>query len=147
MIGLGTFLNCAMILAGGILGLLFGNFLNERIRKGLNDACGLAVMFLGIGGAVSSMLTYKDGTFSTQGSLMLTGSLCIGVLIGEILDLEKKMEEFGNWLKKRSGNAKDPQFVHAFVNASLTVCIGAMAIVGSIQDGISGDWSILALKG
>ena len=55
-------------------------------------------------------------------------------------------EDFGQWLKKKTGNAKDKGFVEAFVTASLTVCIGAMAIVGSIQDGLSGDYSVLATK-
>ena len=60
--------------------------------------------------------------------------------------VETRIERFGEWLKEKSGNAEDAGFVNAFVTASLTVCIGAMAIVGAIQDGILGDWSILATK-
>ena len=63
-----------------------------------------------------------------------------------MLNLEGAFERFGEWLKQKTGNARDKRFVDAFVTASLTVCIGAMAIVGSIEDGISGDYSILATK-
>ena len=78
----------------------------------------------------------------------LLGTLmgAIGGFIGELLNIEDGFERFGEWLKIKSGNAKDKRFVDAFVTASLTVCIGAMAIVGSIQDGILGDYSILATK-
>ena len=70
----------------------------------------------------------------------------LGGLLGEIINIERGFEKFGEWLKVRSGNAKDPRFVNGFLTASLTVCIGAMAIVGAIQDGITGDWSTLGAK-
>ena len=66
--------------------------------------------------------------------------------VWEVLNIEKRFEQFGEWLKIKTGNAKNKRFVEAFVTASLTVCIGAMAVVGSIQDGIYGDYSILATK-
>jgi uncharacterized membrane protein YqgA involved in biofilm formation len=72
--------------------------------------------------------------------------LAVGTLIGELLNIEGGFERFGQWLKVKTGNAKDKGFVDAFVTASLTVCIGAMAIVGSIEDGLTGDYSILATK-
>lgn len=67
-------------------------------------------------------------------------------MIGESINIEGWFERFGEWLKIKTGNAKDKDFVNGFVTASLTVCIGAMAIVGAIQDGILGDYSILAIK-
>jgi hypothetical protein len=78
--------------------------------------------------------------------MMMIGSLAIGALIGEFLDLDRRIEQFGQWLKVKTGNSGDQSFVNAFVTASLTVCIGAMAIVGAIQDGIFGDYSTLAAK-
>lgn len=72
--------------------------------------------------------------------------LAIGAVAGEILNIEGAFERFGQWLKIKSGNARDKDFVNAFVTASLTVCIGAMAIVGSIEDGLTGDYSVLATK-
>ena len=77
---------------------------------------------------------------------MLIASLSIGAVVGELIDLEGKLERFGEWLKSKTGNSDDAGFVSAFVTASLTVCIGAMAIVGSIEDGAVGDHSILFAK-
>lgn len=73
-------------------------------------------------------------------------SYAVGSLLGEWINLEQRIEQFGSWLKVKTGNAREKRFVDAFVTASLTVSIGAMAIVGSIQDGIAGDHSTLALK-
>ena len=78
--------------------------------------------------------------------MLLVLCLTVGGVIGELLNLEGAFECFGRWLKEKTGNAKDKGFVNAFVTASLTVCIGAMAIVGSIQDGLTGDYSVLATK-
>ena len=78
--------------------------------------------------------------------MMIIGSIAAGALIGEILDIEGAMERFGRWLKMKTKSEKDSNFINAFVTASLTVCIGAMAVVGAINDGIAGDYSILATK-
>ena len=77
---------------------------------------------------------------------MFVASFAIGSLIGEWINLELRMEQFGNWLKVKTGNSREKLFVDAFVTASLTVCIGEMAVVGAIQDGISADPSTLILK-
>lgn len=140
MPGLGTIANCAAIAAAGILGVLFGNRIKKRMQDTLMEANAVAVIFLGIGGAMAKMLSCENGT------LMMIGSLAIGSIIGEIIDLEDKFVTFGEWLKVKTGNARDPKFVDAFVTASLTVCIGAMAVVGAIQDGIYGDHSTLFAK-
>ena len=88
-----------------------------------------------------------DGTNIVSGhSMLVIACMALGALVGEIINLEDRFEQFGEWLKIKTGNAKDQKFVEGFVTASLTVCIGAMAIVGSIQDGIYGDYSILATK-
>jgi hypothetical protein len=73
-------------------------------------------------------------------------SIAVGTAIGELINVERAFARFGSWLKEKSGNAGDTSFVDAFVTASLTVCIGAMAIVGALQDGVSGDCSMLAAK-
>ena len=78
--------------------------------------------------------------------MLIVLTLAIGTVIGEILRIEKGFERFGEWLKEKTGNSGDKMFVDAFVTASLTVCIGAMAIVGAIQDGVLGDYSTLAVK-
>lgn len=146
MIGLGTIINVVAIIAGGLFGKLFGRFLKERYQESLNHACGICVLFIGIGGAMEGILKISDGSLASGSSMMITLSLSLGALLGELLNLEDKFEAFGTWLKRKTGNAKDKKFVDAFVTASLTVSIGAMAIVGSIEDGIFGDYSVLATK-
>ena len=146
MYGLGTIINTLAILAGGLLGALFGKFLSDSAQDTLTKVCGVSTLFIAISGALEGMLTVENGTIVSGGSMLIVICLAIGAVIGEILNIEDAFERFGQWLKVKSGNAKDQGFVNAFVTASLTVCIGAMAIVGSIQDGIMGDYSILATK-
>ena len=146
MIGMGTIINTGCIILGGLSGHFFGRFLKERHQTSLTAACGVSVMIIGIAGAMEGMLTVNDGVISSGQAMLVTISLALGTLIGEIIDIEGLFERFGEWLKVKTGNAKDAEFVNAFVTASLTVCIGAMAIVGAIQDGIFQDWSVLATK-
>lgn len=146
MAGLGTIINTLAILAGGILGMVFGRFFKESVQDALCKTCGVCTLFLGIAGALEGMLTVEGTGVVSGGTMLIIGCLALGSLVGEFLDLEGAFERFGQWLKIKTGNAKDKGFVDAFVTASLTVCIGAMAIVGSIQDGILGDYSILAAK-
>lgn len=146
MAGLGTIINSAAIIVGGVFGLLFGKILNERIQDSLQKASGICVLFIGIAGAMEGMLKLSGSSLSAGRSMLIVASLALGALVGEILNIEHGFERFGEWLKVKTGNAKDKSFVEGFVTASLTVCIGAMAVVGSIKDGISGDYSILAMK-
>ena len=146
MYGLGTMINTAAIVAGGVGGALFGRFLKENVQDTLTTVCGVSTLFIAITGALEQMLTVENGAIVSHGAMLVIGCLTIGAVIGELLNLEGAFVRFGEWLKQKTGNARDKRFVDAFVTASLTVCIGAMAIVGSIEDGISGDYSILATK-
>lgn len=146
MHGLGTIINTLAIVAGGAGGALFGKFLKEDVQDTLTKCCGVSTLFIAITGALEQMLSVENGKIVSSGAMLVILSLTIGAVIGELADLEGAFERFGEWLKQKTGNAKDRKFVEAFVTASLTVCIGAMAIVGSIQDGITGDYSILATK-
>ena len=146
MIGLGTIINAVAIVAGGLLGRLFGRFLTERYQDTLNKACGVSVLFIGIAGALEGMLSVRESGVVSGRSMLIVACLALGALLGEWIDLEDRLERFGEWLKVKTGNAGERGFVDAFVTASLTVCIGAMAIVGAIEDGIFGDYSILFTK-
>lgn len=147
MIGLGTVLNAAGIVLGGVLGMVFGRFLPERFQDTLTKACGVSVLFLGVAGAMEGMLSLaEDGSLASGGSMLLVVSLALGGLLGELANIDGAFERFGRWLKVKTGNAGERQFTEGFVTASLTVCVGAMAIMGAIQDGLSGDWSILGTK-
>ena len=146
MPGMGTIINTVAIVAGGLFGGLFGRFLSEQAQDTLTKVCGISTLFIALSGALEKMLTVENGVIVSGGSMLIIGCLAIGAFVGELLNIEAGFERFGQWLKIKTGNAKDKGFVDAFVTASLTVCIGAMAIVGSIQDGIAGDYSILATK-
>ena len=143
---MGTLINCAAIIAGGIIGLLLGKLIPERVQKTVLQANGAAVIALGIAGVMKQMLAVEGGTLNMQGSFTMILSICFGALIGEWIDLESLLERFGNFLKSHTGSSGDAGFTDAFLTASLTVCVGAMAIVGAIEDGISGDPSILISK-
>lgn len=146
MIGLGTLINMGAILLGGLLGMFLGRSVKVRYQDILMMAVGICVLMLGIGGTMEKMLSITDGGLTSGGSMMLILTMAVGALVGEWMNIEEKMEHFGIWLKQKTGSSGDHAFVDAFVTASLTVCIGAMAVVGAIRDGISGDYSILAAK-
>lgn len=146
MPGLGTIINCVCILAGGALGLLIKKGLPQRFQDILMSACGLSVIFLGIAGTLGEMLIIENGFLTTRGTMMIIFSLCAGAVVGEALNIERHTEKFGIFIRERSGSSRDPRFVEGFVTTSLTICIGAMAVVGSIEDGINNDISTLTAK-
>lgn len=141
MHGTGTLINVALIIAGGVLGLIFGKRMTGRYQESLMMANGVAILFIGMIGAAEQMLVINDGALSSKGTLIMTISLAAGAVVGEFLNIEYQMERFGQWLKAKTGNASDQQFVGGFVTATLTVCVGA------IQDGTTGDPTILIAKG
>ena len=146
MIGLGTIINVVAIIAGGIIGIMGGKWLSERCQETLIRSMGVCVMVVGLAGALEKMLSVDGGKLTSGGTMMLVVSMAIGALTGEILDLDRRMEGFGRWLREKSGNGKDNLFLDAFITATMTVCIGAMAIVGAVEDGINGNYTILAAK-
>lgn len=146
MTGLGTIINVAAIIAGGLIGLLFSKAISLRYQDTLMQANGICVLFVGISGAIQEMMTVTSDGLTSGGTMMIVVSFAVGSLLGEWINLEHRIVQFGNWLKVKTGNSREKMFVDGFVTASLTVCIGAMAVVGAIQDGISGDYSTLVLK-
>lgn len=140
----GTLINTGAIILGGVCGHFFGRLLKNRHQETLTMACGVGTLFIGLAGAMKYMLSHP--LFPEGGSMLVIVCLVLGGLAGEILNIEAGFEKFGEWLKMRTGNARDQNFVNGFLTASLTVCIGAMAIIGAIQDGIAGDYSTLAAK-
>ncbi len=146
MFGTGTIINTVAVIAGGVIGHFTGRLFKTEQQEALTKACGISVLFIAVAGAMEGMLQVQNGAISSGKSMLVVLCIAAGSIIGELLGIENWFERFGKWLKIRTGNAKDANFVNAFVTASLTVCIGAMAIVGAIQDGILGDYSTLAVK-
>ena len=146
MIGLGTLINSAGIVAGGLIGHFTGKLFKPPQQESLNKACGVSILFIAIAGAMEGMLKIENGKIDAERSMLVVLCLAVGTVIGELLNIEHWFERLGTWLKAKFGGKNDAGFVNAFVTASLTVSIGAMAIVGAIQDGLKGDYSTLAVK-
>ena len=139
MIGIGTLVNAGAIIVGSILGILLKGGIPERVQNIIYTAVGVAVMFIGITGVINN-----------QGdSMLLVLSLVIGGVIGELCKLDEHMESLGEKIKKRfikEGSAGSATFVEAFVSSTILFCVGAMAIVGSLNDGMLHDPSMLFTK-
>lgn len=146
MHGTGTLANVAAVIIGGFIGLVLKSGLKERYQNILMQALGLSTMFIGISGTLKGMFHISGTTISTDGTLMMILSLVLGSLVGEWINIEEKMEIFGEWLKKRFSGSDDNRFVEGFVATSLVICVGAMAIVGSLEDGLTGNASTLYAK-
>ena len=154
MIGLGTIVNAGAIVAGGLAGLVCRRLLQERYQETIIKAMGFAIIVMALGSTLSQMLVVRvspaaegiAASLDTQGTMMMILSLALGALLGELINLEQGFARFGGWLRDRTGNQGDGRFIDAFVSASLTVCVGAMAILGAIQDGVSGDHGTLFAK-
>ncbi|HBC31594.1 MAG TPA: DUF554 domain-containing protein [Clostridiales bacterium] len=131
---IGTIANAFAIIAGGILGLLFKNAIPEKISEALLKATGLAVIAIGI----NLMLSGKNFT-------LLIISLVIGTIIGEVIDIEKNLDKFGAFIESKMKN-KESNVALGFVTCTLVYCVGSMAIVGSIQSGLTGNHEILFSK-
>ena len=147
MIGMGTLINAACVLLGGALGFLFGKALKQRYQDTMVAACGLSTIFIGAAGAFKYMLAVNGGALSTSGEMMLVISMCLGGLAGEVLNIEHHIERFGEWLRHKSHSERDPRFIEGFTSASFTLCIGAMAIIGPMNDALYHDYTLLVTKG
>ncbi|HAM16089.1 MAG TPA: DUF554 domain-containing protein [Eggerthellaceae bacterium] len=143
---MGTIINVVAIAVAGLVGMGAGKLLSERLQEGVAKAAGVCVLFIGIAGALQGMLAIEGGMLASGKSLFVVISIVVGTLVGEAVDFETLVRRFGEWLKLKTGNAKDRTFVDAFVTASIVVCVGAMAVIGAIQDAMQGDISILCTK-
>jgi hypothetical protein len=135
----GTIINMIAVILGSFFGLLFGTRLPERVRNGVLAALGLFTLVLGI-----------RMFLETRNALIVLAALLAGVILGEWLRIEDRIESLGNHLKSHfNRNLKNQdlsRFAEGFLAASILFCVGPMAILGSIQDGLSGDFSLLATK-
>ena len=146
MIMMGTIINSIAIVVAGLLGNITGKLFKEEQQDALCKVCGVSTIFIAISSAMEGMLKIDGDNVISERAMLVVICLAVGTVVGELIGIEGAFERFGEWLKIKTGNSKDKEFVNAFVTASLTVCIGAMAIVGAIQDGVSGDYSTLAIK-
>ncbi len=146
MIGLGTIVNVAAVLVGGGIGLLLRGGIKERFQTILMQALGMSTILVGISGTLKEMFVIDETGIAVQGTMLVILSLVIGGFVGELCRLEERMDRAGEWLKAKVGAKNDARFVEGFVSATLIICVGAMAIVGSLEDGLNGDPTTLCIK-
>ena len=134
---IGTWLNALTVLVGGTLGTWLGGRFPERMQETIFAALGLFTLFIGFSSALA-----------TGNPLIALGSLVIGALLGEALRLDARLEQFGAWLQRTlaRGEGNASRFVEGFVTASLVFCVGPLTIQGAIEDGLRGDYTLLAIK-
>lgn len=158
MPGIGVITNVLAVLAGTTIGLLFGRLIADRFRQIAFVAIGLSTMVIGAAMAIGGLNDLGETSIGSYAALVLVGSLVLGALTGEGLRIEHYLERFGHWLQDIAGRLpvlfpgrttepgeKGHTLVEGFVTASLLFCVGAMTILGSLQDGL-GDPSLLYLK-
>ena len=130
----GTLLNALTVLLGGTIGSLAGNRLPQRIHEALFGILGLFTVLIGLLSALT-----------TKNPLILLGSLLLGTIVGEIINIELGLERAGDWLQKRLARSGST-LSEAFVSASLVFCVGPLSILGSLDNGLSGDTTKLVIK-
>lgn len=148
MVGLGTLANIAAIIFGSAIGIILKGSLKKRFQETIMNALGLAVMFVGVSGALQGLFVLQDGKLKTANMMLMIVALALGAFLGELIDIEAKLDRMGEFLKRavKVKGEGGQNFVEGFVSSSLLFCIGAMAIIGSLQDGLSGDATMLYAK-
>lgn len=146
MIGLGTIVNAGAIIAGGVAGTLLKSGIPEKYKKIVMQGIGLSVLFIGVSGTIKEMTTIVDGNkLDRQFIMEMIFSLVIGGLIGEFFKIETRLENIGVWFQSKIPS-KGGSFSDGFVTASLVYCVGAMAIMGALEDGLMGNTTTLFAK-
>jgi len=146
MIGLGTIVNFAAIILGGTAGVLLKQGLPERFKTTIMQCLGLAVTIIGVSGALQGIFQVIEGNKLDR--LYITGmifSLVLGSILGELLKIEDRLDRLGEWFQQRFAKGEST-FAKGFVTASLVYCVGAMAIVGALEDGLSQKTDLLFAK-
>ena len=135
---IGTLINFAAIIAGSALGILFGSRLSENLKKTVIAGMGLFTSAVGL-----------QMFLKTENALIVLGALILGAILGEWWGLEEKLATLGTWLEKRlsgSSGGTSSNFVRGFLTASVLFCTGPMGVLGSISDGLRGDYLTLSIK-
>ena len=140
----GTIVNTVAVIAGGLIGLLCRRGLNEKIQQAMTYMLGIATCVIGANGLISTMITAgSDGRLSSSGELLLLVSLAVGTVLGELLRLDDRLSRLGDRIEARLGASN---FSKGFISASLLFCVGAMTIIGALNDGLTGDSGVLLIK-
>lgn len=147
--GIGTVVNTGAILLGGILGLLLKKGINEKLQEMVTKALGLCVIFIGSIGVFTGLLYIDGGAIKSHGIneiMILIASIVIGSVVGEIINIEKHLENLGAFIKKKVKAKENDRFIEGFVDSFLITCVGAMTVLGAFNDALLHDPSTLFIK-
>jgi uncharacterized membrane protein YqgA involved in biofilm formation len=158
----GTLVNVAAVVAGGVAGALLGGRVPDRVRTTLTDVLGTFVVVLGVGDALTTFGDELSAALGRAAVLVVLGSLLVGGVLGEALAIEARLERLGAWLRERTTRREAAadgslpggpahadaraRFIEGFVVTSLVITVGPLAVLGALQDGLTGDWTLLAVK-
>lgn len=144
--GIGTLVNAAAIVAGCFIGLIFKRLISEKMNSGIMHALGLCTMSLGLAGIICAGTELVGDGLSSRGTMVMIVSIVVGTIVGELIDIDLRLDNLGKAVEKRFAAESSGSFSRGFVTATLTVCVGAMAIVGALDDGLRHDPSVLFAK-
>ena len=148
--GIGTVVNCLLIVAGSLVGMVFGKRFPERINEIVMHASGLVVFFIGVSGLLAAVYTVEGDTLTGNDTLLIIICMICGSIIGELLNIDGAMQRAGNWLQNKMkllSKGENSRLAEGFCMASILYCTGAMAIVGSLNDALLADPTVLYSKG
>lgn len=147
MPGIGTIVNVILVLAGSAIGLLLKRAIPERLKESMVQALALATMTIGITGIITASSAIKDdGTLTSKYIIMMVICMAAGTFIGELINIERRLDNMGQFFERKFASDENSTFAQGFVTASLVFCVGSMAILGSLNDGIMHDPTILITK-
>lgn len=142
---IGNIVNTVAVLIAAAIGMMLKRGVPEKVQQVLMQALGMCTIFIGVSGTLQNMFSVTAGKLQVNGTMLLIVSMVIGTVIGELIDIEALLDRLGDRLRRVAGSKSGSQFTEGFVTCSLIICVGAMAVVGGIADGL-GDPSTLFAK-
>lgn len=147
MHGIGTIVNIILVIAGSAIGLLMKKAIPERLKESLTQALALATFSIGMMGVITAACSVDGKLLTSNYTIVMVICMALGTLIGELINIEKRLDNMGEFFQKKFSSSSNSNFAQGFVSTSLIFCVGSMAILGSINDGLKGDPTILITKG
>ncbi len=147
VVGTGTAVNIVLVIIGSLVGLMLKKAIPERLKESITQALALATFTIGITGVINASSTVTEsGTLTGNHAILMVLSMAIGTFIGELINIQKRLDSVGDFFQNKFSSEDSSTFSQGFVTASLVFCVGSMAILGSFNDALLHDPTILITK-